>query len=91
MPSTMAVSRGPCDSPAVSQRTRDMGAHASPAGPATEAPRLVTTLAGVLGVPRRDVTLVRGEASRSKLVEVRGLTAAEVSAKLAVASGGARG
>ena len=127
----MAVSRGPCDSPAVSQRTRDIGAHASRPGPVTEAPRLVTTrqgavrfevhakprarqsrvasvregalvvqlaappvdgaaneelmatLALALGLPRRDVTLVRGDTSRTKLVEVRGLPAEEVSLRLA--------
>ncbi len=43
---------------------------------------LVATLAGVLSLPRRDVTLVRGEASRTKLVEVRGLPEAEVLARL---------
>jgi uncharacterized protein (TIGR00251 family) len=44
---------------------------------------LVATLASVLGVPKRDVTLVRGEASRAKVLEVRGLTAELVRERLA--------
>jgi uncharacterized protein (TIGR00251 family) len=44
---------------------------------------LVTTLAGALGVPRRDVVLVRGDTSRTKMVEVRGLSADEVGVRLA--------
>ena len=44
---------------------------------------LVTTLASVLGVPRRDVVLVRGDTSRNKMVEVRGLSAQEVGMRLA--------
>jgi len=43
---------------------------------------LVVTLADALSVPRRDVTLARGEASRTKLVDVRGLPEAEVRARL---------
>lgn len=43
---------------------------------------LVATLARVLGVAKRDVTLVRGHTARNKLVEVRGLSAAEVHARL---------
>ena len=43
---------------------------------------LVATLAGALALPRRDVALVRGEASRTKLVDVRGLPEAEVRARL---------
>jgi uncharacterized protein (TIGR00251 family) len=46
---------------------------------------LVETLASTLGVPRRDVTLVRGETARAKLVEVRGLGEDEVRARLAKA------
>jgi uncharacterized protein (TIGR00251 family) len=43
---------------------------------------LVEFLAGVLSVPKRDVTLARGETGRVKLVEVRGLTVDEVRARL---------
>ena len=43
---------------------------------------LVATLARALGVAKRDVTIVRGEGARSKLVEVRGLSAAELQARL---------
>jgi uncharacterized protein (TIGR00251 family) len=46
---------------------------------------LVETLARVLGVPKRDVALVRGATSRSKVVEVRGLGAHEVEARVALA------
>jgi uncharacterized protein (TIGR00251 family) len=44
---------------------------------------LIAFLAGALGVAKRDVVLVRGEGSRTKLVEVRGLTPDEVRARLA--------
>jgi uncharacterized protein (TIGR00251 family) len=44
---------------------------------------LVALLAGVLGVPRRDVALVGGASSRAKLVEVRGLREADVRDRLA--------
>jgi uncharacterized protein YggU (UPF0235/DUF167 family) len=43
---------------------------------------LIATLAAALGVPKRDVTLVGGASSRAKLVEVKGLTEAEVRARL---------
>jgi uncharacterized protein len=43
---------------------------------------LVSLLAGILSVPKRDVVLVRGETGRAKLLEVRGLTEAEVRARL---------
>jgi uncharacterized protein (TIGR00251 family) len=43
---------------------------------------LVRTLADALGVPRRQVVLVRGESSRQKLVEVTGLSLEEVRARL---------
>ncbi len=43
---------------------------------------LIETIAAALGVSRRQVSLVRGDASRTKLVEVRGLTAADVLARL---------
>jgi uncharacterized protein (TIGR00251 family) len=43
---------------------------------------LVEVLANALSLPKRDVTLVRGESGRVKLVEVRGLTADEVRARL---------
>jgi uncharacterized protein (TIGR00251 family) len=47
---------------------------------------LVRTLAEALAVPRRDVRIVRGEGSRSKVVEVRGLGVDEVRARLARAT-----
>ncbi len=43
---------------------------------------LVRTLAKVLGVPRSRVQVVRGEASRTKLVEVQGLDENEVRTRL---------
>jgi uncharacterized protein (TIGR00251 family) len=43
---------------------------------------LVATLARLLGIPRRDVTIVRGATARSKVVEVRGLSGVEVQARL---------
>ena len=43
---------------------------------------LLATLARALGLARRDVVLVRGASSRDKLVEVRGLPAEEVQARL---------
>lgn len=43
---------------------------------------LVGFLARVLGVSPADVTLLRGETSREKLVHVAGLTAAEAQARL---------
>jgi len=45
---------------------------------------LVEVLARALSLPKRDVTLARGESGRVKLVEVRGLTAEEVRARLGV-------
>jgi len=39
----------------------------------------------VLGVPKRDIELVRGDASREKLVAVTGLSAVEVEARLRAA------
>jgi uncharacterized protein (TIGR00251 family) len=47
---------------------------------------LVVFLAGVLGVPKRDIEIATGEHGRRKLVRVRGLTADVVRARLAVAS-----
>lgn len=47
---------------------------------------LVAFLAGVLGVPKRDIEIAVGEHGRRKLVRVRGLTADEVRMRLAVAS-----
>ena len=41
-------------------------------------------LAAALGLPRRAVTLARGDKSRQKLVRVAGLTLPEVRAKLPV-------
>ncbi len=49
-------------------------------GRANEA--LCAYLADALGLPRRAVTLARGEKSRQKLVRLAGLTADEVRAKI---------
>lgn len=50
---------------------------------------LVRTLAEALGVPKRQVQLLRGEGATKKLVGVSGLSAAEVLARLSAASEGA--
>jgi len=49
-------------------------------GRANEA--LVRFLAEELGVPRRQVRLVSGESSRTKVVSIEGVTADEVAARL---------
>ncbi len=55
--------------------------HAPPVeGRANDA--LCAFLADTLGLPRRAVTVVRGDTSRQKLVRIDGLTIAEVKAKL---------
>jgi uncharacterized protein (TIGR00251 family) len=41
-------------------------------------------LANTLGLPRRAVTVLRGDTSRQKLVRIAGLTLAETKAKLGV-------
>jgi uncharacterized protein (TIGR00251 family) len=46
---------------------------------------LIAVLASVLAIAKRDVTLVRGEGGRHKVVEVRGLDAAEIRARLSAA------
>lgn len=43
---------------------------------------LVRVLASVLDVPKRAVAIVRGETSQRKLVEVRGISAAEARERL---------
>jgi uncharacterized protein (TIGR00251 family) len=43
---------------------------------------LVEFLAGMLGLPRRAVALVRGETARQKLVRIDGLALAEVKRRL---------
>ena len=52
-------------------------------GRANEA--VVQLLSELLGVKRRQVTLARGASSRSKVLEVEGVSAAEVQARLAAA------
>ena len=47
---------------------------------------LVRVLAAALGVPRRQLALVRGESSRTKLVEVTGLSEADVRARIEAAT-----
>jgi uncharacterized protein len=49
-------------------------------GAANEA--LVTYLSAVLDLPRRDLTLVAGQTSRIKRIAVRGLSAANLRARL---------
>jgi uncharacterized protein YggU (UPF0235/DUF167 family) len=46
---------------------------------------VVELVSGLLGVKRRQVTVARGTSSRSKLLEVEGLSAAEAEARLAAA------
>jgi uncharacterized protein (TIGR00251 family) len=46
---------------------------------------LLATLATALAIAKRDIELVRGEGSRAKVVQVRGLGADEVRARLAAA------
>ncbi|MBV9950014.1 MAG: DUF167 domain-containing protein [Myxococcales bacterium] len=43
---------------------------------------LLETLSAALSIPRRQLSLVRGERSRTKLVEVRGLSAEEIRGRL---------
>ena len=45
-------------------------------------------LAGILGVPRARVTVVRGTGARSKVVEVEGLDESEVGRRIQDALGG---
>ncbi len=45
---------------------------------------LLEFLADKLGVHRRDVTLVRGDKSRHKVVRITGLTLAEVKSRLTI-------
>ncbi len=43
---------------------------------------LIATMARALGIPKRDVSIVRGAASRTKWIEVQGLSAAAVQERL---------
>ena len=52
-------------------------------GKANEA--VVELLAGTLGVPRRDVSVVSGHTAREKIVELGGLTPDEIDRRLASA------
>ena len=64
----------------------DVALAAPPAdGAANDA--LLRLLADVLGVPRSAVAIVRGAASRRKVVEVQGVPEADVVTRLAAASG----
>jgi uncharacterized protein (TIGR00251 family) len=64
----------------------DVAVAAPPVDGAANA-ELAAALAKVLGVGRSAVAVVRGESSRNKLVEVRGLSSAEIRARLSAASG----
>jgi uncharacterized protein YggU (UPF0235/DUF167 family) len=44
---------------------------------------VVGVIADALGVPKRDVTVVRGHTARTKQVQIDGLTAEEVAGRLA--------
>ncbi len=46
--------------------------------------QLLDFFAEALGVPRRDLTLLRGDKSRQKLVRITGLDEAELRARLGV-------
>ncbi len=46
---------------------------------------VVELVSGLLGVKRRQVTVARGASSRSKVLEVEGVSAAEAEARLAAA------
>jgi len=50
---------------------------------------LVAFIAGVLGVPRRQVRLVSGAGSRRKLLEIDGIDAATLAVRIAQAGAGA--
>lgn len=43
---------------------------------------LIDFLAAYLQLPRRDISLVKGETSRHKIVEIRGLNAVELNTKI---------
>lgn len=43
---------------------------------------VVALLASTLGIPKRDITIVRGESSRTKQVVVAGLTEDDLRARL---------
>ena len=59
--------------------------HAPPVeGRANDA--LCEFFADALGLPRRAITLVRGETSRQKVIAIEGLTRAEFDAKLGLTS-----
>ena len=51
---------------------------------------VVDLLAGALDVPRRDIEIVSGRASRDKVVSLRGLSASAADERLAGAAGGSR-
>jgi hypothetical protein len=63
--------------------------HAAPVEGAANA-AVIDVIAAALGVARRDVRIVNGEASRNKLVEVIGLDVGEVHARLGAAPGAVR-
>ncbi len=58
-------------------------------GKANEA--LVKLVAAALGIPRRDVEIVKGGMSRDKVVRVAGLKASDLRRRIADASGGGPG
>ena len=48
---------------------------------------LIALLARILDVPKRDITIVAGEKSRTKRVKVRGVSAATIRARLLATEG----
>ncbi|MGI5920696.1 MAG: DUF167 domain-containing protein [Syntrophomonadaceae bacterium] len=49
-------------------------------GEANEA--LIVYLSGLLGVPKRDISLIKGETSRNKLIEISGINKEQLLAKV---------
>lgn len=50
---------------------------------------LIATVAKTLGIPKRQVALIRGETGRNKLLEVRGVPEGQIRALLSSAMGSA--
>ena len=78
------------------KKSRIVGVHGDALDVALAAPpvdgaanqELVATLASALGLAKKQVSLVRGESSRMKLVAVEGLSLDEIRARLMAALGG---
>ncbi len=66
----------------VREGSLEVSVHAPPVDGAANA-AIIEALADALGVPKRDVSLVRGDSARAKLFEVVGVTEAEARARFA--------